>query len=149
MRFEMNIENIVGGENILAAIRDSIDSLEPFSTYYHFVGHPDERWNEEGFSGVARDKIVPIKVSKGLKTIGIYYPAEWILDKFGGHKAKEEFRCFKLLPPELSIPLRFYVFSDRVLHINDHVTTFNGILVEDEKYAGVHRDFILRLFELL
>ena len=145
----MNVKILCDGKEIFDSLFNMFNYLSYGETYHHFCGHPDLRWNQEGYPDRARDVLVPIKQEKELRTKGIYYPAEWILEKFGRERAKTEFRDFKLLPSGVLIPSRFYVYRNRVLHINDNGSKFTGTLVEDPTYAEVHRKYVSDLFDLL
>ena len=128
-------EKYVGKEEVYGAISELVRSVDICGTYYHFCGFPDTKWNESGMADRARREIVPVKVSRRLRTEGLYYPADWILEKFGGEIARREYRNYKLLPDGLEIHSRFYIYGSSVLNIFENGEDFEAVRVWNKEYA--------------
>lgn len=132
-------------EEVFAAIKEMVELLPPGSTYYHFYGYNDQLWNESGLTDRARKEVVPIKVAKQLKTKGLYFPTDWVIQKFGGHTAEREYRHYDLLPEGIEIFSRFYVYGDTVLSIFKDGDKYNGTEITSRNFAECHRGLFERM----
>jgi len=96
-----------GSEQVFQRIKTMMTDLKHGEAYYHFVGHPDKLWNEMGMPDRARKELVPIKQSKQIRTVGLYFPAEWLIEKFGKARAVHEKRDMRFLPEGVSFRRRW------------------------------------------
>lgn len=131
-----------GVEEVFQRIRSMMNQLNENETYHHFVGHSDRLWNNMGMPDRSRREIVPVKKSKGIKTIGLYTFSDWLLDKFGGKKASDEKRDMGFLPEGISFPIRFYCYRDVVHYIFEAGQDFTSIEVINLGYADIHKKLV-------
>ena len=145
-RFE-NLESrlVQGGNNVFEGIKHSIFELDDNTTYYHFIGHEDNLWNNQGWPDKARKEIVPVRNSKNIKTFGLYYYTDWIVEKFGGEKIISEKRDMNFLPKGIKIPLRFYSSGNKVYYIFEDNNDFYAIEVKNYDFANKHNSLLYRL----
>lgn len=130
---------VKGMESVFQSLKYIIGNhMANGGTYYHFVGHPDNTWNEEGMTDRARRDIVPIKVAKQLRTIGLYYPSDWLLSKFGGDAAKAENRNMNFLPDGVEVPIRFYCCDSNVFYILETGSDFEAVDITDCFFRAMH-----------
>lgn len=142
---DMGCVSLSGTEEVFAAIKGMIESLPQGSTYYHFYGYNDQLWNESGLTDRARKEVVHVKVAKELKTRGLYFPTDWVIQRFGGYIAQREYRNYELLPEGIEIFSRFYVYGDTVFSIFKDGDKYNGTLVTSRNFAEQHRNLIERM----
>lgn len=132
----------IGVDQVFERIKAMMTCLTYGETYFHFVGHPDARWNELGMPDRARKEIVPLKKNKNIKTIGLYFPTEWLVEKFGRDKAVEEKREMRFLPEGLLFPVRFYCYGDVVYYLFEDNQDFGSVEVSGVDFAQWHRDLV-------
>ncbi len=137
--------SLIGTEEVFTAIKAMIEVLPQGSTYHHFYGYNDRLWNELGLTDRARNEVVPKRVARRLKTVGLYFPTDWVIQRFGGDIAEREHRHYDLLPEGIEIGCRFYVYRDTVLHIFKDGTEYNGTLVTSQDFAERHRGLVERM----
>ncbi|MBI2548315.1 hypothetical protein HYW21_03110 [Candidatus Woesearchaeota archaeon] len=134
-----------GSGQVFQRIKAMIIYLDQSETYHHFVGHSDTLWNTLGMPDRSRREIVPIKQQKRIATIGLYYPAEWLVEKFGKDRAVTERREMRFLPEGISFPIRFYCYKDTVHYIFENERDFNSVEVSDISYARRQRELVERM----
>lgn len=135
-----------GAEAVFQGIKAMIEGMEHGTTYYHFVGHPDNRWNEIGMADRARREIVPIKVARQIQTEGLYCPSEWLIAKFGDANASAEHRNMNFFPEGVSLPIRFYCSGNAVYYIFDNGDEFDAVYLCQEEFDN---EFCVRHAKLI
>jgi hypothetical protein len=142
-----HIEYLVinGAENVYNGIGNLIRGLDHGETYYHFVGHDDNKWYESGFPRRSRNEIVPIKRDKSIRTVGLYHPTDWLIKEFGANRAEEEMRNMAFLPDDISLPVRFYCSNQNVYYIFERGGDFDGLLISGKHCSEDHMNLMCRL----
>lgn len=136
---EQKIEVFEGIEGTRRAIERIIEAGKD---YQHFIGYPNKRW-EDNCTEWARKNIVPKKVAAGIRSTGIYYPTETI-KKVWQPVSGTELRDISMLPENYQLPLRFYVYGDTVLFIEEIEDSFRSLEVTDPRIAKEMKDIFER-----
>ena len=110
--------------------------------YQHFIGYSNTK-SEKSNTEWARENIVPKKVAAGIKSTGIYYPTETI-KKVWQPASHTELRDVNLLPENFQLPLRFYVYGDTILFIEEIEDSFRSLEITDPRIAKEMKDIFER-----
>lgn len=139
---EQKIEVFEGVEETRRAIERMIEAGKD---YQHFIGYPNTKWEEDNTEW-ARKNIVPKKVAAGIKSTGIYYPTETI-KKVWQPGGGAELRDVNLLPENNQLPLRFYIYGETVLFIEEGEDDFRSLEVTDPRIAREMKNIFERFLK--
>lgn len=136
---ESRIEVFEGLDGARHAIEQMIDTGQD---YLHFIGYENKEWEKLNTSW-ARQNIVPRKVAAGIKSTAIYYPTEVIKNTWMSTAGREH-REAGLLPEGKQLPLRFYIYGNSTLFIEEQNADFRTLVVSDPNISNEMRKIFTR-----